>query len=176
MILERSLCTKARTGGQAPRTSKDRSGRIRTPCVMIVADNYRRSARLSMPDRDDHGCLRQPEHLCKNSSRRDLRPTRCTRKRSHLRIFDIMPRSPGHTLVIPKAPARGLLDISADDFAQVARTTKKIAVAAVKAFHADGVISSSEVAAARWLTAASMPYRGCRSASAVQRSRPAALR
>jgi histidine triad (HIT) family protein len=55
-------------------------------------------------------------------------------------FLDIMPRSPGHTLVIPKAPARGLLDISADDFAQVARTTKKIAVAAVKAFHADGVI------------------------------------
>jgi histidine triad (HIT) family protein len=55
-------------------------------------------------------------------------------------FLDIMPRSPGHTLVIPKAPVRGLLDISADDFAQVARTTKKIAVAAVKAFHADGVI------------------------------------
>ncbi len=55
-------------------------------------------------------------------------------------FLDIMPRSPGHTLVIPKAPARGLLDISADDFAQVARTTKRIAVAAVKAFHADGVI------------------------------------
>lgn len=55
-------------------------------------------------------------------------------------FLDIMPRSPGHTLVIPKAPARGLLDISADDFAQVARTTKRIAVAAVKAFQADGVI------------------------------------
>jgi histidine triad (HIT) family protein len=55
-------------------------------------------------------------------------------------FMDIMPRSPGHTLVIPKAPVRGLLDISADDFAEVARTTKKIAVAAVKAFQADGVI------------------------------------
>ncbi|WP_424628380.1 HIT family protein [Bradyrhizobium sp. SYSU BS000235] len=55
-------------------------------------------------------------------------------------FLDIMPRSPGHTLVIPKVPVRGLLDISADDFAEVARTTKKIAVAAVKAFSADGVI------------------------------------
>ena len=55
-------------------------------------------------------------------------------------FLDIMPRSPGHTLVIPKAPVRGLLDISVDDFAEVARTTKKIAVAAVKAFGADGVI------------------------------------
>jgi histidine triad (HIT) family protein len=57
-----------------------------------------------------------------------------------LAFMDIMPRSPGHTLVIPKAPARGLLDIGADDFAEVARTTKRIAVAAVKAFEADGVI------------------------------------
>jgi histidine triad (HIT) family protein len=57
-----------------------------------------------------------------------------------LAFMDIMPRSPGHTLVIPKAPARGLLDITTDDFAEVARTTKKIAVAAVKAFDAEGVI------------------------------------
>ena len=27
-------------------------------------------------------------------------------------FLDIMPRSPGHTLVIPKAPARGILDIA----------------------------------------------------------------
>ncbi|QDW40537.1 HIT family protein [Bradyrhizobium sp. KBS0727] len=55
-------------------------------------------------------------------------------------FLDIMPRSPGHTLVIPKAPARGLLDISEDDFAQVARTAKKIAVAAIRAFNADGIV------------------------------------
>ena len=63
-------------------------------------------------------------------------------------FLDIMPRSPGHTLVIPKAPARGLLDISDDDFAQVACTTKKIAVAAVKAFQADGVIVQQFIDAA----------------------------
>ena len=57
-----------------------------------------------------------------------------------LAFLDIMPRSPGHTLVIPKAPARGILDIAADDFAEVARTAKKIAAAAVKAFGAEGII------------------------------------
>jgi histidine triad (HIT) family protein len=57
-----------------------------------------------------------------------------------LAFLDIMPRSPGHTLVIPKASARGILDIAADDFAEVARTVKKIAVAAVKALDAEGVI------------------------------------
>lgn len=36
-------------------------------------------------------------------------------------FLDIMPRSPGHTLVIPKAPARGILDIAEDDLAEVAR-------------------------------------------------------
>ena len=55
-------------------------------------------------------------------------------------FLDIMPRVPGHTLVIPKAPARGILDISPDDFAEVARTSKTIAIAAMKAFDADGII------------------------------------
>jgi histidine triad (HIT) family protein len=50
-----------------------------------------------------------------------------------------MPRSPGHTLVIPKAPARNILDISADDYAQVARGAHRIAAAAMKAFKADGI-------------------------------------
>jgi histidine triad (HIT) family protein len=60
--------------------------------------------------------------------------------RHTLAFLDIMPRSPGHTLVIPKAPARGILDIGAEDFAEVARTAQKIAVAAVKAFDAEGII------------------------------------
>ena len=44
-----------------------------------------------------------------------------------LAFLDIMPRSPGHTLVIPKAPARNLLDITPEDFAHVARGTHRIA-------------------------------------------------
>ena len=56
-----------------------------------------------------------------------------------LAFLDIMPRCLGHTLVIPKAPARNILDIQADDLAHVARTAKKIAVAAKKAFNADGM-------------------------------------
>jgi len=55
-------------------------------------------------------------------------------------FLDIMPRSPGHTLVIPRAPARGILDIGDDDLAAVARTAKRIAVAAMKAFDAEGII------------------------------------
>ena len=56
-----------------------------------------------------------------------------------LAFLDIMPRSPGHTLVIPKTPARNILDITPDDYAHVARTAHKIAAAAMKAFNADGI-------------------------------------
>ena len=56
-----------------------------------------------------------------------------------LAFLDIMPRCPGHTLVIPKAPARNILDIQPDDLAHVARTAKKIALAGKKAFNADGI-------------------------------------
>jgi histidine triad (HIT) family protein len=57
-----------------------------------------------------------------------------------LAFLDIMPRSPGHTLVIPKAPARGILDIAEDDLAEVARSAKRIALAALKSFDAEGII------------------------------------
>ncbi|QDF41404.1 HIT family protein [Bradyrhizobium symbiodeficiens] len=57
-----------------------------------------------------------------------------------LAFLDIMPRAPGHTLVIPRAPARGILDIAEDDLAAVARTAKRIALAAMKAFDAEGII------------------------------------
>ena len=56
-----------------------------------------------------------------------------------LAFLDIMPRSPGHTLIIPKAPACNILDISADDFAHVARGGRLIARAAMPAFKADGI-------------------------------------
>jgi histidine triad (HIT) family protein len=56
-----------------------------------------------------------------------------------LAFLDIMPRCPGHALVIPKAPARNILDISPEDFAHVARAARTIAPAAMTAFKADGI-------------------------------------
>jgi histidine triad (HIT) family protein len=56
-----------------------------------------------------------------------------------LAFLDIMPRCPGHALVIPKAPARNILDIKPDDFAHVARASHTIANAAMKAYKADGI-------------------------------------
>jgi histidine triad (HIT) family protein len=54
-------------------------------------------------------------------------------------FLDIMPRTPGHTLVIPKAPVRNILDIAPDDLAHVMKVAQKMARAGMKAFAADGV-------------------------------------
>jgi histidine triad (HIT) family protein len=54
-------------------------------------------------------------------------------------FLDIMPRAPGHTLVIPKSPSRTILDIAPDDLANLIKVTQTIARAAVKVFAADGL-------------------------------------
>lgn len=54
-------------------------------------------------------------------------------------FLDIMPRAPGHTLIIPKAPARNLLDVKPDDLAHVAMVVQRVAAAAMNVFEADGV-------------------------------------
>ena len=56
-----------------------------------------------------------------------------------LAFLDIMPRAPGHTLVLPKAPARNLLDDAPDDLAHVMAVAQKIAKAQIKVFGADGI-------------------------------------
>jgi len=54
-------------------------------------------------------------------------------------FLDIMPRAPGHTLVLPKAPARNILDVAPDDLAHVMKVAQKIARVSMQAFGAEGV-------------------------------------
>src|SRR6201984_1394305 len=54
-------------------------------------------------------------------------------------FLDIMPRAPGHTLVIPKAPARNILDVAPDELAHVMKVAQKIAKTSMRTFDADGV-------------------------------------
>ncbi len=56
-----------------------------------------------------------------------------------LAFLDIMPRSTGHTLVLPKAPARNILDATPEDVAHVMAVVQKIAKAAMTTFGADGI-------------------------------------
>jgi histidine triad (HIT) family protein len=58
---------------------------------------------------------------------------------SSLAFLDIMPRAPGHVLVLPKAPARNILDVAPDDLAHVVKVAQKIAKVSVEVFRADGI-------------------------------------
>jgi histidine triad (HIT) family protein len=56
-----------------------------------------------------------------------------------LAFMDIMPRCEGHTLVIPKSPARNILDANPSQLAACMKTVQRVANAVTKAFNADGV-------------------------------------
>jgi histidine triad (HIT) family protein len=56
-----------------------------------------------------------------------------------LAFLDIMPRAPGHTLILPKSPARNILDVAPDDLAHVMRVVQRVAKAAMQVFAAEGV-------------------------------------
>ncbi|MFN3856051.1 MAG: HIT family protein [Phreatobacter sp.] len=56
-----------------------------------------------------------------------------------LAFMDIMPRADGHVLVIPKAPARNLLDIHPDDLAELARATQIVARGVKAGMGAEGL-------------------------------------
>jgi len=54
-------------------------------------------------------------------------------------FMDIMPRADGHLLVIPKEPARNMLDASPAQLANCMATVQKLSHAVMEAFGADGV-------------------------------------
>ena len=54
-------------------------------------------------------------------------------------FMDIMPQAEGHTLVIPKTPARNVLDATPAQLAAVTATVQKVSHAVMKAFAAPGV-------------------------------------
>jgi len=54
-------------------------------------------------------------------------------------FMDIMPRGPGHCLVLPKAPVRNILDAGDDVLSDLYPAIARVARAARKAFEADGV-------------------------------------
>ena len=56
-----------------------------------------------------------------------------------LAFMDVMPQSMGHTLVLPKAPARNLLDIDPHILSALMPRVQSIAIAAKTAFAADGI-------------------------------------
>ncbi|MBA2127140.1 HIT family protein [Hyphomicrobium methylovorum] len=54
-------------------------------------------------------------------------------------FMDVMPQSPGHALIVPKAASRNLLDADPSVLSKIVPLVQKVAVAAKSAFAADGV-------------------------------------
>src|SRR6476661_3167992 len=54
-------------------------------------------------------------------------------------FMDVMPQGTGHTLVVPKAASRNLLDADPATLARLIAAVQKVARAAKTAFAADGV-------------------------------------
>ena len=55
-------------------------------------------------------------------------------------LLDIQPKSPGHTLVIPKEYSENLLDMSPDMIEKYFKTVQKIAQAIKKSLNAEGCV------------------------------------
>lgn len=54
-------------------------------------------------------------------------------------FMDVMPQSPGHALVVPKAASRNLFDADPKVLANVLPLVQKVAIASKTAFNADGM-------------------------------------
>src|ERR671917_1866192 len=96
---------------------------------------WRRSARICSSNRGSTmPCSYDPNNVFAKILRGELPAYKVYEDDKALAFLDIMPRAPGHTLVIPKAPARNLLDVAPDDLAHVMAVAQKIARAAMQAF------------------------------------------
>ncbi len=56
-----------------------------------------------------------------------------------LAFLDVMPRADGHTLVIPKVPARNIFDIAPEDLARLMPAVQKVARAVKAGMAAEGL-------------------------------------
>ena len=57
-----------------------------------------------------------------------------------LAFMDVMPQTPGHTLVIPKSPAENIYDLDPDAAAALIQSTQKVAKAVKKAMQCGGIM------------------------------------
>jgi histidine triad (HIT) family protein len=71
--------------------------------------------------------------------RGEIPSTRVYEDEHTIAFMDVMPQGTGHTLVLPKAPSRNMLDADAKTFAPLMAAVQKVARAVKQAFAADGV-------------------------------------
>ncbi len=83
-----------------------------------------------------------PSNVFAKILRKELPCVKVYEDEATLAFMDIMPSVDGHTLVITKEPAEGILDLSPEGASALIRTTQKVAKAVKKSFgmprrHAD---------------------------------------
>ncbi|MES0861580.1 HIT family protein [Ruegeria sp. SCPT10] len=80
-----------------------------------------------------------PDNIFAKILRGEIPSTRVYEDEDTLAFMDIMPRSDGHLLVIPKSPCRNMLDATPEQLSAVMATVQKLSHAVKHAFEADGV-------------------------------------
>ena len=80
-----------------------------------------------------------PNNIFAKVMRGELPSTKVLEDDHVLVIMDVMPQGQGHTLVIPKAQSRNILDISEEDLKRTIVVVQRVARAVKKAFDAPGV-------------------------------------
>jgi histidine triad (HIT) family protein len=83
-----------------------------------------------------------PENIFAKILRGDLPCHKVYEDGGTMAFMDIMPRADGHTLVIPKALSRNILDIEPDDLQHLILVVQKVARAVKQAFDGDGTTIS----------------------------------
>jgi histidine triad (HIT) family protein len=79
-----------------------------------------------------------PDNVFAKILRGELPAHRIFEDERTLAFMDIMPRGPGHALVIPKQPSRNILDVAEADLAALIGSVRKVARGVVAAMRADG--------------------------------------
>ena len=80
-----------------------------------------------------------PDNIFAKILRGEIPSTRVFEDEHVIAFMDVMPQAPGHTLVVPRAASRNMLDADPATFAPLMAAVQKNARAAKTAFDADGV-------------------------------------
>ena len=80
-----------------------------------------------------------PNNIFAKILRGEIPATRVYEDDDIVAFMDVMPQGKGHTLVVPKAPSRNLLDADAATMGPLMAAVQRIARAVKTAFSADGV-------------------------------------
>jgi histidine triad (HIT) family protein len=81
-----------------------------------------------------------PQNIFAKILRGEAPCVRVAEDEASLAFMDIMPRIDGHTLVIPKSPARNLLDIPAAELGRFFPSVQRIARAVMAGMAAEGFV------------------------------------